>query len=76
MSKPVLLLLPVLLYEKRYAVLLTSQSRVKAGRTVLRHKWILIEKVTETYLFSRSLTQNFIRRPTMVANIFEDFEPP
>ena len=31
---------------------------------------------SEIYYFSRSTTQNFLRRPTMVANIFEDFEPP
>ena len=33
-------------------------------------------KKSEIYRFSRFGTQNFLRRPTMVANIFEDFEPP
>ena len=28
------------------------------------------------YRFSRSLTQNFVCRTTMVADVFEDFEPP
>ena len=28
------------------------------------------------YGFSRSLTQNFLCRPTMVPDILEDFEPP
>ena len=31
-------------------------------------------KGSEIYCFSRSTTQNFLRQPTMVANIFEDFE--
>ena len=33
-------------------------------------------KESETYRFSRSVSQNPLRRPTMVANIFEDFQPP
>ena len=33
-------------------------------------------KKSEIYRFSRFATQSFLRRPTMVANIFEDFEPP
>ena len=30
----------------------------------------------EIYRLSCSTTPNFLRRPTMVADIFEDFEPP
>ena len=33
-------------------------------------------KRSEIYRFRRSLTQNFLRRPSMVADIFEDFVPP
>ena len=33
-------------------------------------------KGSQIYRCNRSTTQNFIRRSTMVANIFEDFEPP
>ena len=59
-----------------------SESRVKLGRTVLRLKKDRLQYVkshwkgSEIYRFSRPATQNFIRRPTMVADIFEDLEPP
>ena len=33
-------------------------------------------KGSKIYCFSRALMQNFIRRLTMVADIFEGFEPP
>ena len=33
-------------------------------------------KKSEIYHFNRFATQNFLRRPTMLANIFEDSEPP
>ena len=33
-------------------------------------------KGSEIYRFSCSATQNFITRPTMMADIFEEFEPP
>ena len=33
-------------------------------------------KGSEIYRFSRSVTRNFLCRSTMVADIFEDFEPP
>ena len=58
------------------------QSRVKLERTVLRLKKDRLQYVkshwegSESYCFSRSATQNFLRRPTVMADIFEDFEPP
>ena len=33
-------------------------------------------KGSEIYRFSCSATQNFLRRPTTVAGIFNNFEPP
>ena len=33
-------------------------------------------KGPKLYRFSRYATQNFLRRPTMVAVIFKDFKPP
>ena len=33
-------------------------------------------KESQFYRFSRSTTQNFLRRSTMLVNIFEDFESP
>ena len=59
-----------------------SESRVKLGRTVLQLKKDRLQYVkshwkgSEIYRFGHYSTQNFIRRPTMVADIFEDFEPP
>ena len=67
-------------YATCYAVLLMSQSRVKVKRTVLQLKKRYVEchlKESQIYRFSRLTTQNFLRRsPTMVADIFEDFEAP
>ena len=33
-------------------------------------------KGSEIYCFSRSATPNFNPRPNMLANVFEDFQPP
>ena len=33
-------------------------------------------KVSQIYRFSRRATQIFVRRPTIVADIFDNFEPP
>ena len=33
-------------------------------------------KGSEIYCFSRSASPNFNPRPNMVANVFEDFQPP
>ena len=56
---------------------------VKLGRTVLQLKKTaqieymkLYWKGPEIYRFSRSATQNFLRWPAMVTEIFKDFEPP
>ena len=37
--------------------------------------WNLIEKVPKFFRFSRSATQTFFPRSTMVTDIFEDFKP-
>ena len=61
-----------------------SQSIFEVRITVLRLKRLEYKleymkshwKGSEIYRFSRSTTQHFcLRRETMVANIFEDFEP-
>ena len=50
-----------------------GSSAVKKDRLeCVKSSW----KGSEIYRFSRSLTQNVFPRPTMVADIFEDFEPP
>ena len=50
-----------------------SSSAAKKDRLeYVKSSW----KGSKIYRFSRSATQNFIRRPTIVADIFEDFEPP
>ena len=50
-----------------------NSSSAKRYRLVyLRSHW----KRCEIYRFSPSTTQNCLRRPTMLANIFEGFEPP
>ena len=42
-----------------------------------RLEWVKSRwKRSEIYLFSRSLTQNFLHWPNMVTDIFEDFELP
>ena len=75
MSKPVLITL-----DKVYGVLLMSESILE--KTVLRLKkdrsrYVKSHRTgSEIYSFSRSATQNFLHRSTMVADIFEDFEPP
>ena len=58
------------------------QSRSKVYKTVLRLKntgctaWNLIEKGPKKYRFRCSASKNLLRRPNMVADIFEEFEPP
>ena len=44
----------------------------KDGLEYVKSHW----KESEIYSFSCSVTRNFLCRSTMVANIFEDFEPP
>ena len=73
----------ILPYAKCYAILLMSQLRVKLGRIVLGlKKTSSIEYVksywkgSKIYCLSRFAAQNFLRRPTMVTVIFNDFEPP
>ena len=50
-----------------------SSSAAKKDRLeYVKSSW----KGSEIYRFSCSAAQNFILQPTMVANIFEEFEPP
>ena len=56
------------------------QSRFKVCKAVLRLEkadlitWNLIEKSPKYTDLARSASQNPLRRPTMEADIFEDFE--
>ena len=57
-------------------------SLCKKKKKILRLKKDTIEylkshsKGSEIYRLSYSTVPNFLRQPTMVTNIFEDFEPP
>ena len=54
--------------EGRESSFVASKDRLE----YVKSSW----KGSEIYRFSCSATQNFIPRPAMVADIFEDFEPP
>ena len=49
-----------------------SSAAKKYRLELVKSHW----KRSEIYLFSRSLTQTFLRHPTIVADIFENFEQP